>query len=175
LAELMGRNLWAAEVFNCQFPDTGNMETLHLFGNAAQNAEWLEPLKRGEIRSAFVMTEPGVASSDAVQIKTAIKRVGDTYVISGKKWWISGAGDPRCKVFLLLGDTSMNSSNATGTTLPRHARHSVVIVPRNAPGVRVKTPMTSFNYDDAPYGHFEVDFDDVVVPVSNLLCVCDSE
>jgi acyl-CoA dehydrogenase len=159
LAEVMGRNLWAAEVFNCQFPDTGNMETLHLFGNKPQNAEWLEPLKQGEIRSAFVMcvarggmllrargggltcsglpaclpdclfrTEPGVASSDATQIKTAIKREGDTYRINGQKWWISGAGprpsppslapgltppdrspgDPRCKVFLVLGDTSMN-------------------------------------------------------------------
>ena len=164
----MGRNLWAAEVFNCQFPDTGNMETLHLFGNPTQNAQWLEPLKNGEIRSAFVMTEPGVASSDAVQIKTQIKREGDTYRINGQKWWISGAGDPRCKVFLVLGDTTMNSPNG-GKDLARHNRHSVVIVPRHTKGIVIKTPMTAFNYDDAPYGHFEVDFNDVIVPASNLL------
>jgi len=164
LAELMGRNLWAAEVFNCQFPDTGNMETLQLFATERQKKDWLEPLAEGRIRSAFVMTEPGVASSDAVQIKTQIVREGANYRINGKKWWISGAGDPRCKVFLLLGDTSMGNKD-----LPRHGRHSVVVVPTDAKGVHIKTPMTAFGYDDAPYGHFEVDLVDVVVPASNLL------
>lgn len=170
LAELMGRNLWAAEVFNCQFPDTGNMETLHLFGTKAQNAIWLEKLKDGAIRSAFVMTEPGVASSDAVQLKTKIEKRNDgTYCINGKKWWISGAGDPRCKVFLVLGDTSVNLPEAERANVARHRRHSVIIVPVDTPGIKIKSPMTTFGYDDAPFGHFEVDFDNVIVPLANLL------
>ncbi|KAH9255699.1 hypothetical protein BASA81_006093 [Batrachochytrium salamandrivorans] len=168
LAEVMGRNLWAAEVFNCQFPDTGNMETLHLYGTREQNAAYLEPLKQGKVRSAFVMTEPGVASSDAVQLKTRIERDdrNGTYVINGQKWWISSAGDPRCKVFLVLGDTSINYP---GQELSRHRRHSIVIVPTDTPGIRIKTPMTMFGYDDSPFGHFEVDFTNVVVPQANLL------
>jgi alkylation response protein AidB-like acyl-CoA dehydrogenase/aminoglycoside phosphotransferase (APT) family kinase protein len=169
LAEIMGRNLWAAECFNCQFPDTGNMETLHHFGNVEQKQRWLEPLKNGEIRSAFVMTEPGVASSDATQIKTQIEKIPGTrnYKINGKKWWISSAGDPRCKLFLVLGDTGGSSSSNSNNN--RHGRHSVVLVPTDTPGVRIKTPMTMYGYDDAPYGHFEVDFNDVIVPQSNLL------
>jgi alkylation response protein AidB-like acyl-CoA dehydrogenase len=172
LAEVMGRNLWAAECFNCQFPDTGNMETLHLFGTKEQKQVWLEPLKQGLIRSAFVMTEPGVASSDAVQLKTRIERdeKNKTYIINGQKHWISGAPDPRCKVFLLLGDTSINTRNEDDRIkLARHRRHSVVIVPVDSPGIKIKTPMTTFGYDDAPFGHFEVDFTNVVIPQSNLL------
>ena len=171
LAEIMGRNLWIAECFNCQFPDTGNMETLHLFGNKNQNETWLEPLKQGKIRSAFVMTEPGVASSDAVQLKTRIERndSSKTYKINGSKWWISGAGDPRCKVFLVLGDTSINLPEEERKKVQRHRRHSIVIVPVNTPGVKIKTPMTAYGYDDAPFGHFEVDFVDVIVPQENLL------
>jgi len=171
LAEVLGRNLWAADAANSNFPQTGNMETLHLFATPAQKARWLEPLKAGEMRSAFVMTEPGVASSDAVQLKTRVERVpGDKYRINGSKWWISDAGSPLCKLFLVLGDTSVNVRDATERDkLPRHRRHSVVLVPVDAPGVRIKSPMTAFGYDDAPYGHFEVDFVDVEVPVSNLL------
>jgi alkylation response protein AidB-like acyl-CoA dehydrogenase/aminoglycoside phosphotransferase (APT) family kinase protein len=163
LAEVMGRNLWAAECFNCQFPDTGNMETLHLFGNDTQQRQWLDLLTSGVIRSSFVMTEPGVASSDATSLKTKIERRGSSYCINGSKWWISGAGDPRCKVFLVLGQTSDDLQTS------RHRRHSIVIVPTNTPGVRIKTPMTVFGYDDAPYGHMEVDFVDVIVPIDNLL------
>jgi len=172
LAEVMGRNLWAAEVFNCQFPDTGNMETLHLFGNKEQQAKWLQPLREGTIRSAFVMTEPGVASSDAVQLRTRIERddVNKTYRINGQKHWISGAPDPRCKVFLLLGDTSINvKDEEERKKIARHRRHSVVIVPTDTPGIKIKTPMTTFGYDDAPFGHFEVDFTDVIIPQANLL------
>lgn len=160
----MGRNLWAAEVFNCQFPDTGNMETLHLFGNQQQKAHWLEPLKAGSIRSSFVMTEPGVASSDAVQLSTRIERQPDCWLIQGQKWWISGAGDPRCKLMLVLGLTA-----EPGSSQPRHSRHSIVIVPRDSPGVVIKEPMTVLGYDDAPFGHMEVDFNQVRVPIENLL------
>jgi len=167
LAEQMGRNLWAAEIFNCQFPDTGNMETLHLFGNDKQKADWLEPLKEGEIRSAFVMTEPQVASSDAVNIATEIRREGDEFVISGRKHWISNGGDPRLKILLVLGKTSMNSKNSEA--LPRHKRHSVVLVPRDANGVKFSNPMTAYGYDDAPQGHLELELDHVRVPVTNLL------
>eukprot|EP00924_Labyrinthula_sp_SR-Ha-C_P006575 snap_masked-scaffold_38-processed-gene-2.45-mRNA-1 protein AED:0.01 eAED:0.01 QI:0/-1/0/1/-1/1/1/0/790 len=168
-SEIMGRNLWAAEVFNCQFPDTGNMETLYLFGNEEQKKQWLEPLKNGTIRSAFVMTEPQVSSADAVSISTELKLSADKseYVINGKKWWISNGGDPRLKILLLLGYTGCNAPNAE--ELPRHKKHSVILVPADAPGVIIKTPMTAFGFDDAPQGHFEVDFVNVKVPVTNLL------
>lgn len=166
MAEIMGRNLWAAEVFNCQFPDTGNMETLHLFANEDQKKTWLEPLKDGKIRSAFVMTEPQVASSDAVNISTEIRRQGDEYVITGKKHWISNGGDPRLGVLLVLGNTAMNTS---GKQLPRHKRHSVVIVPADSIGITFSRPMTAFNFDDAPHGHLELTLDSVRVPVANLL------
>ena len=170
IAEVLGRNLWAADVVNSQFPQSGNAETLEKFGNAEQKKRFLEPLKNAEIRSAFVMTEPGVASSDAVQLRTRIERVGNKYRINGQKWWISDAGHPLCKVFLVLGDTSVNERDpAERAKISRHRRHSIVIVPTDTPGVHIKTPMTTFGYDDAPYGHFEVDFVDVEVPLENLL------
>jgi acyl-CoA dehydrogenase family protein 11 len=168
LAETMGRNNWCAECFNCQFPDSGNMETLHLFADAEQKRRWLEPLKEGRTRSAFCMTEPQVASADATNIATRIERRGDRYVINGKKHWISGGGDPRLDVLLVLGDTSMNAPPGAAP-LPRHKRHSVVLVPRSAPGVRFANPMTAFNYDDAPQGHLELELVDVEVPLANLL------
>lgn len=167
LAEVMGRNLWAAEVFNCQFPDTGNMETLFLFGNTEQQEKWLTPVRNGAWKSAFVMTEPEVSSADAVSISTEIKRTDDGkhFIINGNKWWISSGGDPRLKVLLLLGNTSCNTS----AELPRHKKHSVVIVPADASGVNFIEPMTAFGFDDAPQGHFRVSFTNVKVPVENLL------
>ena len=161
LAEIMGRSLIASEVFNCNAPDSGNMEVLLIHGNEFQKRRWLDPLLAGEIRSAFAMTEPEVASSDATNIRTQIRRDGDEYVIHGRKWWTTGATDPRCKLFIVMGETDPQA--------PSHQRQSMVLVPADAPGVRILRPLTVFGYDDAPHGHAEVQFDQVRVPVSNLL------
>ena len=161
LAEEMGRVPWSAEVFNCSAPDTGNMEILERYGTEEQKETWLKPLLAGEIRSAFAMTEPAVASSDATNIETAIIREGDTYVINGRKWWTSGAGDPRCKVFIVMGKTD--------PAAPKHQQQSMILVPADAPGVRLVRPLTVFHHDDAPHGHFEVVFDNVRVPAANIL------
>ena len=160
-AEEMGRIPWASEVFNCSAPDTGNMEVLHRYGTPEQKARWLAPLLRGEIRSAFAMTEPGVASSDATNIATRIEADRDDFVINGHKWWISGVGDPRCTVLILLGESDPGAA--------RHARHSQILVPVDAPGVTIKRPLTVFGYDDAPHGHCEILFEDVRVPAANLI------
>ncbi len=161
LCEQMGRVMWSSEVFNCNAPDTGNMETIERYGSEAHKDRWLEPLLRGEIRSAFLMTEPEVASSDATNIQCSIRREGDEYVINGRKWWSSGAGVSNCAVFILMGKTDPDG--------PRHAQQSMVLVPRDTPGVTVLRPMHVFGYDDAPHGHMEVDFADVRVPASNIL------
>ncbi len=161
LCEIMGRVPFAAEVFNCSAPDTGNMETFERYASESLKDQWLEPLLRGEIRSAFLMTEPEVASSDATNIQTRIERDGDHYVINGRKWWSSGAGDPRCAVYIVMGKTDPDA--------PRHSQQSMIIVPANTPGVTVMRPLTVFGYDDAPHGHMEVDLKNVRVPVGNLL------
>ena len=161
LAEIMGRVEFASEVFNCSAPDTGNMETIERYGTDAQKQEWLEPLLRGEIRSAFAMTEPGVASSDATNIESTIERQGDEYVLRGRKWWTSGGGDPRCKLLIFMGKTDPKA--------PRHSQQSMILVPRETPGVDIMRPLTVFGYDDAPHGHMEVDFHNVRVPVGNIL------
>jgi acyl-CoA dehydrogenase len=161
LAELMGRVEFASEIFNCSAPDTGNMETIERYGTEAQKEEWLAPLLEGKIRSCFGMTEPAVASSDATNIESSIVRDGDEYVLNGRKWWSSGAGDPRCKLFIFMGKTNPNA--------PRHAQQSMVLVPRDAPGLTVLRSLSVFGYDDAPHGHMEVEFRNVRVPVSNIL------
>jgi acyl-CoA dehydrogenase len=161
LAELMGRVEFASEIFNCSAPDTGNMETIERYGTDAQKQEWLVPLLEGRIRSCFGMTEPGVASSDATNIESSIVRDGDEYVLNGRKWWSSGAGDPRCKLFIFMGKTNPNA--------PRHAQQSMVLVPRETPGLTVLRSLSVFGYDDAPHGHMEVEFRNVRVPVSNIL------
>ena len=161
LAEIMGRVLWASEVFNCSAPDTGNMETIARYGSEAIKAEWLGPLLEGRIRSAFAMTEPDVASSDATNICTRIERQGDHYVINGRKWWTSGANDPRCKVFITMGKTDPEA--------PRHSQQSMIVVPAGTPGITVVRALNVFGYDDAPHGHAEVVFDNVKVPVENIL------
>ena len=162
LCEMMGRVEWAPEVFNCSAPDTGNMEVLHRFGTPEQKARWLRPLLDGEIRSGFAMTEPAVASSDATNIESQIVRQGDDYVINGRKWWTSGAMDPRCQVFIFMGKTDPNNPD-------RYRQQSMVLVPREWPGVRVIRWLPVFGFDDAPHGHGEVDFEDVHVPVANVL------
>ena len=161
LAEITGRVPWAPEVFNCSAPDTGNMETIIQYASAEKKAEWLPRLLAGEIRSAFAMTEPGVASSDATNIETSIIRDGDDYVINGRKWWISGAGDPRCAVYIVMGKSDL--------TAPKHLQQSMILVPANAPGVTVVRPLTVFGYDDAPHGHCEMTFENVRVPADNIL------
>ncbi len=161
LAEIMGRVMWCSEVFNCSAPDTGNMETIARYGSEELKARWLKPLLEGKIRSAFAMTEPQVASSDATNIETRIERQGDNYVINGRKWWISGAGDPRCAVYITMGKTDPNA--------PRHVQQSMVIVPADAPGLKVVRPLNVFGYDDAPHGHMELSFENVTVPVGNIL------
>jgi acyl-CoA dehydrogenase len=161
LAEEMGKVDFASEVFNCSAPDTGNMEVIERYGNEQQKKEWLEPLLAGEIRSAFAMTEPAVASSDATNIETSIRRDGDQYVISGRKWFTSGIHDPRCKILILMGKTD--------PTAPRHKQQSQILVPRDTPGIKINRWLPVFGYDDAPHGHGDVTFDNVRVPASNLL------
>lgn len=160
-AEEMGRAGWASEVFNCSAPDTGNMEVLHRYGTLAQKEQWLGPLMRGEIRSAFLMTEPDVASSDATNIRTSIVRDGDHYVINGRKWWSSGVGDPRCKLAIVMGRTNPDAE--------RHQQQSQILVPMDTPGVRIERMLTVFGYDHAPHGHGEVVLENVRVPVENLV------
>ncbi|WP_180683334.1 acyl-CoA dehydrogenase family protein [Tepidicella baoligensis] len=161
LCEIMGRVPFAPEVFNCSAPDTGNMETLERYASEDLKDRWLEPLLRGEIRSAFLMTEPEVASSDATNIQCRIERQGDEYVINGRKWWSSGAGDPRCAVYIVMGKTDPEA--------PRHSQQSMIVVPADAPGVRVVRPLSVFGYDDAPHGHMEVVLENVRVPAGNIL------
>jgi acyl-CoA dehydrogenase len=161
LCEIMGRVHWAPEVFNCNAPDTGNMETIERYGTEEHKRQWLEPLLEGRIRSAFLMTEPEVASSDATNIQTRIERDGDEYVINGTKWWSSGAGDPRCAVYIVMGKTDPDA--------PRHAQQSMILVPADAAGITVQRPLTVFGYDDAPHGHMEITLKNVRVPVSNIL------
>jgi acyl-CoA dehydrogenase len=162
LCEIMGRVTWAPEVFNCSAPDTGNMEVLLRYGSPDQQKAWLTPLLAGEIRSAFLMTEPGVASSDATNIQCRIERQGDEYVINGRKWWSSGAGDPRCRIYIVMGKTDPGNPN-------RHQQQSQILIPSDAPGVKVTRALQVFGFDDAPHGHMDVTLENVRVPVANML------
>lgn len=161
LAEIMGRITWSSEIFNCSPPDTGNMEVLAKYGTEKQKQQWLTPLLNGEIRSAFLMTEPAVASSDATNIETAIVADGDDYVITGRKWWSSGAMDPNCKIAIVMGKTDFGA--------PRHLQQSMILVPMNTPGLEIVRPLSVFGYNDSPEGHAEIILDNVRVPKSNLL------
>ncbi|MBB1633307.1 acyl-CoA dehydrogenase family protein [Cupriavidus sp. UME77] len=161
LCEIMGRVPWSAEVFNCAAPDTGNMETLERYASEELKDKWLEPLLRGEIRSAFLMTEPAVASSDATNICCSIRRDGDEYVINGTKWWSSGAGDPRCEVYIVMGKTDPEAG--------RHEQQSMIVVPADTAGITIKRFLPVFGYDDAPHGHMEIELKDVRVPAANIL------
>ncbi len=161
LCEIMGRVPWAPEVFNCNAPDTGNMETFERYASEALKDRWLEPLLRGDIRSAFLMTEPEVASSDATNIQCSIVRDGDHYVINGRKWWSSGAGDPRCAVYIVMGKTDPEAA--------RHEQQSMIVVPAKTPGIKVLRPLSVFGYDDAPHGHMEVLLENVRVPANHIL------
>lgn len=161
LCEIMGRVHWAPEVFNCSAPDTGNMETLERYASEEIKRQWLDPLLRGEIRSAFLMTEPAVASSDATNIQLQIRSDGDHYVLNGRKWWSSGLGDPRCKVLIVMGKTNPDAG--------RHEQQSMIVVPTDTPGITVLRHLSVFGYDDAPHGHMEVTLENVRVPKSNIL------